>query len=420
VNVDPVEQRVQDLRALGEPALAQRALDEAMTRAEGGVPFRWQLLYARTLMEQGKLPEAESRLALTLASVSEAADDRRAKPEACLMLGEVMKLQGRVTEAGPQYRRALVLADQAFGRESVEAGAVAVTVARFYVETKQARDAEGAWRRAVVSFERGGDPRAADARRELDLVLASLGKPKSDLVATVSMPAPPPPEPAPATPEGAALLARLPRDRVELLAYVGHAVARDALGGGVPFKLRLEAPPGWIHPTMPVEPDELPLDSWIDGAWRWPAAVAVTLALAAAETAAPAWQKAAPGSPAHDDALAVARRFVATTQPADLEAALELAHGACEEHARHLAPGFKRAGQFSGFASGAFLVEACLRVLAGRRREAFQAASAAAEEATLELAYEPGQKKRTTDRKRAAEESVRAACAAAVTAWALA
>ncbi len=357
-----------------------------------------QATHARSLRGTGRL--ADAARVLKQAVDSGAADEgtRLGAARASVELGELYRELGRPGEAGPCYRRALVLAERACGPSSPELVPFLEELARFSTSQKETKDARRHRERAK---------RITEATRSGVPIPSALSVPPTPI--------------APTTPAGEALAKRvaegsLSRENLELAAYAGDEAARDALGGGAPFKLLLAAPPGWITPRVTVTPDILDLEAWVGSAWRWPGPLAVHLAIAAAELALPVWKAVRPRSTVHEKAIAAARAFV--DAPGESQRApLQKAGEACVELALDLSPGFKRAGNYRGACSGAFLAETCHSVLDGGRP--FQGAAAVVQEAKLELAWVVEEKKRTGASTAKALGALTVALRAAAVRWAL-
>lgn len=94
----------------------------------------------------------------------------------------------------------------------------------------------------------------------------------------------------------------LPRERLELLVWLGHAPAVAALAGQP------------LH--VPRE-----LESWVRGLERWGPEAAVRAALAAARLLLPLWSARHPQDPRLAEALAAAERWTIDPGPAAAEAA---------------------------------------------------------------------------------------------------
>lgn len=391
VVASPVHQAFLNDRGLGK---AQEAAEEA------GAPDHLdqasvQLTLARSLRGLGPTHATEAARELKAAIDASASEEatRLAAARASIELGQLLVELGRPGEAGPCFRRAVVLAERVHGGTSSELIPFLEELVRFALSRNDEKEANRLLERAR---------RIAAA--------ASAGGP-----ATAWPPV------APSTPEGAALAERvargeLARDRLELAAFAGHEPARDALGGGSPFKLLLAAPPDWFTARTTVTPDLLDLEVWVSSAWRWPAELAARFALAAAELAAPVWRRVKPESSAHDRAIEAARAFLAAPGE-EHRAPLQKAGEACVADALLLAPGFKRAGNYQGACSGAFLAETCHSVLdAGRP---FAGAAAVVQEAALELAWSPAEKRRTPPLTVKARDTLRATLLALAVRFAL-
>jgi tetratricopeptide (TPR) repeat protein len=426
-----VVRHTDELRAAGKLAEAQSELAAVLAEVAPATPLFLCHRLGQVLAELGQLEAAAKQLERAAGHLASHDDEKRAKVEILRELGDVLRRCGRTRDAASQLRRALGLADQVCPSGSREPTEVALALARIYLETNAPRDAKPLLTRAVQALRAASDPREAETQRQLDATLATLGEsqpgPAPQRAPEAAPPAPTPAPTTPTTPEGRDLAARMTRgdvarERVELAAYAGHAAARDALGSGEPCKLRLAAPKDWFHPTIPVEPDALDLGGWVSSAWRWPEELATRLALAAATSAAPAWEQAASDLPVHALALGAARRFIAAPGPTHREE-LSTAYALCTEAAKKLAPEFKRGGKYLGYSSGGFLAATCLRVLdaPGDRTGVFSLASSVAEEAAQELgALSEKEEKAGKARRRAHDDApiVESVKSAAI-AWAL-